>query len=107
MNLNGGWVLQSQFPTGQTDSDTITWQGAAGLSPDIHVDNPTNDSTANHAEFMAGILWGIVGGAGVSFVDHLERVNHDLRKHRTKKAGKPTDDTEPEGSEASAAVTGQ
>jgi hypothetical protein len=85
VNLNGGWVLQSQFPTGQTDNDTITWEGAAGLSPDIHVDNPSADSTANQAAFLSGILWGIVGGAGVSLVGHLERVNHDLRKLRARK----------------------
>ena len=101
MNLNGGWVLQSQFPTGQTDNDTITWEGAAGLSPDIHVDNPSADSTASHAQFMSGILWGIVGGAGVSLVDHLERVNHDLRKLRAKKTGKPADNAEPRESEGS------
>lgn len=99
VNLNGGWVLQSQFPTGQTGSDTITWEGAAGLSPDIHVDNPSTDSNASRAEFTAGILWGIVGGAGVSFVDHLERVNHDLRKHRTKKTDKPADSAEPQESD--------
>jgi hypothetical protein len=101
VNLNGGWVLQSQFPTGQTDNDTITWEGAAGLSPDIHVDNPSADSTANQAAFLSGILWGIVGGAGVSLVDHLERVNHDLRKLRARKTGKPTDNAKPQESEGS------
>lgn len=82
VNLSGGWVLQSQFPTGTTDNNTITWEGAAGLSPDIHADNPSADSNSNHATFLSGILWGVVGGAGVSLVDHLERVNSERRERK-------------------------
>jgi hypothetical protein len=78
----------SMFPNGdpineKVGEESIIWSSpAAALDPNFDATNTAAESDANRAIFISGVLFGILGGTAVAFVDHL----HDALSD---KKGKP------------------
>ena len=81
----------SMFPNGNPINDkggeeSIMWNApGAALDPNFDATNAAAESDASRNEFISGVLFGILGGTAVAFVDHLYEVLNDkkgkLRKH--------------------------
>lgn len=86
----GGYQI-SMFPNGDPINDkggeeSIMWSApAAALDPNFDATNTAAESDASRDVFISGVLFGILGGTAVAFVDHLYEVLNDkkgkLRKH--------------------------
>lgn len=86
----GGYQI-SMFPNGDPinekgGEESIMWSApTAALDPNFDATNSAAESDASRNIFISGVLFGILGGTAVAFVDHLHEVLSDkkgkLRKH--------------------------
>jgi hypothetical protein len=80
----------SMFPNGnpvneKVGEESIVWSApAAALDPNFDATNTTAESDANRAIFISGVLFGILGGTAVAFVDHLYDALSDKKKGKPK-----------------------
>lgn len=78
----------SMFPNGNPinekgGEESIIWSApGAALDPNFDATNTAAESDASRAIFVSGVLFGILGGTAVAFVDHLHEALSD-------KKGKP------------------
>jgi hypothetical protein len=66
----------SMYPTGDTPpenngEESIIWKAPSAQNPSFQATNAATQLDGQKDLFISGVLWGIVGGAGVASVDHL------------------------------------
>ncbi len=86
----GGYQI-SMFPNGNPinekgGEESIMWSApAAALDPNFDATNTAAEADASRDIFISGVLFGVLGGTAVAFVDHLYEVLNDkkgkLNKH--------------------------
>ena len=106
VNLNG-FHLDSMFPVGtveadrktkpgQATDDLIEWQGSSSLSPSLGVTNTAAQQSASEDTFIAGIMFGVVGGTFVAFLEKLPIV---FRSRKGRKSSEGSSDQDSAGQE--------
>lgn len=80
----------SMYPTGDTPpenngEESIIWKAPSAQNPSFQATNAAAQLNGQKDLFISGVLWGIVGGAGVASVDHL----YEAYQERKEKALKP------------------
>lgn len=76
----------SMYPTGNTPpenngEESIIWKAPSAQDPSFQATNAAAQLNGQKDLFISGVLWGIVGGAGVASVDHLYEAYRE-RKER-------------------------
>jgi len=80
----------SMYPTGDTPpenngEESIVWKAPSAQNPSFQATNAATQLDGQKDLFISGVLWGIVGGAGVASVDHL----YEAYRERKEKAPRP------------------
>jgi hypothetical protein len=81
----------SMYPTGNTPfesngEETVIWQAPSAQDPNFAATDDTAQLNGQKNLFISGVLWGIMGGAVVAFLDHCYEA---YRERKEKSPGRP------------------
>jgi hypothetical protein len=75
----------SMYPIGDTPpqnngDESVIWKAPSAQDPSFEATNATTQLNGQKNLFISGVLWGIVGGAAVAFVDHLYEAYRERKR---------------------------